>query len=174
MPDKIDDANGALGEFAKNRDINTLEKAVDAIEEFDFWSVKPEERLAARRRLLLTCAKVLVAIDGIKDPSYDPKSPPSMYPSPPPGYPAGVTPQSVRDPAARARYEAAIAGNEKKKAARRTQLLAEEFENRAVEKTRRIIERLYTSSAADQKEIEAVFEEARLSPARRQQVRSAN
>jgi hypothetical protein len=172
MPDKIEAAATALQEYAKTKDIGAIERAVDSLEEFDIWSIKPDERLTERRRLLLNWSRVLHAIDGIKGPGFDPEAnPTSKYPPPPPGYPSSVTPQSVSDPAARARYEAAIVENEKKRAQRRTQMLAVSLEERAFQAAHRAAERLYTTSVADQSELDAVFQQAGLGEAGRKQVR---
>ena len=170
MPDKIEDATTALQEFAKSRNIDALERAVDALEEFDIWSIKPDQRLPARGRVVLTWCRVFRALDAVEDPGYDPNSSASRYPPPPAGYPSGVKPESVRDPRARARYEAAIAENEKKRANRKTQMLARALDDRAVRAVHKIIPRLYTSSAADRKELHAIFDESGLSEARRKQM----
>ena len=63
MPDKIDQATEALRKFVKNRNSVPLEEAVERLEEFDLWSSPPERRLADRKRLLLSWARVIRAID---------------------------------------------------------------------------------------------------------------
>jgi hypothetical protein len=171
MPDKIDQAASGLQEFARSRDVDALERAVEALEEFDPWSLKPEQRLPGRRRLLLNWSRVLVAIDTIKEPGFDPDADrPRARVSPPDGFPPGADPKTIQDPRARAQYEAAIAANEKRKIRSRTQGVASELEQRAVESAHRVVDRWYTKSAADRKEIEAVFQEANLSAARRAEV----
>src|SRR5437762_3432674 len=164
MPNKIYTTMTDLQEFGKSRDIGAIARAVDALEEFDVWSIKPDQRLEARHRLVVNWCRALVAIDSVKEPGFDPDADRiAINPSPPPGYPSGVSPKSVRDAKARAQYEAAIAEHEKKKARDRAQLLAIELEDRAVGSAHQALERLYTSSAADRKEIDAVFQEASLS-----------
>lgn len=168
MADKIEDAATALDAYAQTKNIDAMEKAVDSLEEFDIWSIRPSERLTGRRRLLLGWSRVLHAINGIKDPKFDPDAnPTSRTAPPPPGYPSGVTPQSVGDPLVRARYEVAIAENEQKREQRKTQMLALSLEARAVQSAHRAVERLYTSSSADQKELSGVFQEVGLGDAER-------
>ncbi len=171
MADRIEQAAVSLEEYSKSRDINVLEKAVEALEETDLWSIDPAQRLQARRRLLLNWSRALVAIASVKELGFDPDADaPSTRVPPPDGYPPGVAPETIKDPQVRARYEASIADSEKKKAHYRTQLLAAELDERAVESAHRVVDRWYTKSAADQAEIEAVFQEANLSAARRAEV----
>ena len=172
MPDRIEEAAKALREFDKTHDAGTLERAVEALEEFDFWSVKANERLESRHRLLVEWSRVLIAIDGAKQPGYDPETTRiAMNPPPPEGYPSGVSPQSIRDPAVRARYEIEIKEYDKKKAEDSKQVLLVELEDRAITAAHRVVERLYTASTADQKAIDAAFEEGGLKPDLRKQVR---
>lgn len=170
MPDKIDQAVAALQEFAKTKDAGAIEKAVDSLEEFDIWSVKNDLRLETRYRLLLNWSRTLRAIDSIKQPGFDPEAnPPLAHVAPPAGGQSSVS--YTQDPRSRAQYEAAVKENEKKAASHKTQVLLIELEERAVESAHRVIDRLYTSSAADQKEIDAAFQEAGLSEVRRKEVR---
>ena len=68
MPDKIDHATAGLAEFSATGNPAGIEKAVDSLEEFDIWSLNPNQRLAARQRLLTSWGLVLMAIDRIKEP----------------------------------------------------------------------------------------------------------
>jgi len=154
MPDKIDQATTSLREFIKTRDVEAIEKAVDSLEEFDIWSLKPDQRLEARRRLLLNWSRVLRDIDSVKQPGFDPEADPPIARAAPPGSPS-------------------LVDQRKKVAHHRTQVLVIELEERAVESAHRVVERLYTKSAADQKEMEAAFKEGGLSEARRAQVLAA-
>jgi len=151
MPDKIDQAANSLKDFANTRDIEAIEKAVDSLEEFDIWSLKPDQRLEARRRLLLNWSRVLRAIDSVKEPGFDPEADPPIARAAPPNTQAGLD-------------------AEKKAAHHRTQVLVIEFEERASESAHRVAVRLYTKSAADQKEMESAFREGGLSDVRRAQV----
>ncbi|MGA2599922.1 MAG: hypothetical protein ABSH09_23370 [Bryobacteraceae bacterium] len=170
MPDKIDEAVAALQEFAKTRDAGALEKAVDSLEEFDIWSVKNDLRLETRYRLLLNWSRTLRAIDSIKQPGFDPEAdPPLGHVAPAGGGQSSAL--SAQDARSRSQYEAAVKENEKKAAIHKTQLLVIELEERAVESAHRVVDRLYTSSAADRKEIDAAFQEAGLSEVRRKEVR---
>jgi len=153
MPDKIDEATDGLREFTATRDPAAIEKAVDSLEEFDIWSLSPDQRLAARQRLLTSWSWVLVAIDRVKEPGFDPEAdPPAARP------PASPSPEELAD------YE-------KNKAGHHGQVLLVELEERAIEASHRATETLYTKSGPDQKELEEVFEKTTLSEARQQQIR---
>lgn len=172
MPDRIEEAAKALREFDDTRDAGALEQAVEALEDFDFWSVKASQRLESRHRLLLEWCRILIAIHGARQPGYDPDTARiAMNPPPPEGYPSGVSPKSIRDPAVRARYENEIKEYDKKKAEDGKQVLLVELEDRAISASHRVVERLYTTSAADQKAIDAAFEEAGLKADLRNRVR---
>jgi hypothetical protein len=153
MPDKIDHATAGLAEFSATGNPAGIEKAVDSLEEFDIWSLNPNQRLAARQRLLTSWGLVLMAIDRIKEPGFDPEA---------------NTPQS-RPPATS--NSAALADYERRTASHHVQVLLVELEERAIGAAHRVVERLYTKSGADRKEIEAVFQKTGLSDARRTQIR---
>jgi hypothetical protein len=171
MADRVDEAASSLKKFARSGEMADLEKAVEALEEFDMWSVPRGQRLRARRRLLLEWCRALVEIDGVKDPNFDAEAErPRARVRPPGNYRMGTDPRSIEDPAARAEYEAAIAANEKKAVRSRKQSLASELEERVLESAHRVVERWYTKSAADGDEVEGVFGEVKLSAARRAQV----
>lgn len=173
MAGKIAQASAGLEAFSKTKDIHELEQAVETLEEVDLWGIAPERRLQARRSLLLNWSRALVALDAVKEPGFDlDKNVPSTRPPAVEGYPPGVDPQAIRDPQARAQYEAALAASRRNRTRYRTQALAIELDERAIESAHRVLDRWYTASAADQKELDAVFDEAGLSAARRAEVRN--
>ena len=162
MREKIQRAIEAIDRFEKSRRPQELEKAVDDLEEVDVLSLKQTvERLAARRDLLRAWCRALNGIDSLKDPHFDPDDAPLLNVMPPLEASGQVPPQST-SPAAQKEYETAVAANEKKKAERRTQFLARELEARAVESAHRLVERMYTKSAPDRKELADIFAGTRL------------
>jgi hypothetical protein len=176
MREKIKRAGTQLLEFGRTGGVEHLERAVDTLEEVDLLSIKEtRERIEVRRELVVGWCRALRAIDGIKDPKFNPDDSPQMNVTPPfengaPIHPSGADPKAIKDPHARAEYEAARAANDKKIAQRRVQWKVKELDDRAIETARRVIERFYTTSAADQKDLEAAFTEAKLPAARRTQL----
>lgn len=155
MPDKIEQATAALRKFVKDRNAAPLEEAVELLEEFDLWSSAPDKRLADRRRLLLSWARAIRAIDSLKDPKFDPeKDQPSLH------APAALSGLPAADGA-----DQRVADAEKLKA-RRTQIRLLELEDRAIESAHEVYEKFYTKSAADRQEAEAALKEGGLSSAR--------
>ncbi len=164
MPEKIGIAAAELDGFEKNGGAAHLQKAVENLEEVDLFSVKQTgERLKARQQLLREWCRALAGVERVKDPKFDPDDAPLLNVMPPLQGGTEIPPKPMT-PAARKEYEAAVAANEKKKADRRVQFLARELEDRIVESAQRLIGRWYTLSAADQKEIQAVFAETKLAP----------
>jgi hypothetical protein len=176
MQDKIKSATAQLDEFEKTGKPEHLEKAVEGLEEVDALGAKDTAaRLTVRQEMLAAWCRTLKDVDRVKDPKFDPEDSPQLNVMPTPG-PGGametpsVDPKSVQNPQARKQYEAAIEANRKKKADRRVQFLVRELEDRAVERARRLIQRMYTTSAADRKEMDAVFTESKLAQSRREQL----
>lgn len=166
MRDRIKRAAGELEKYRKNHDNQQFEKAVEHLEEVDVLSLKQiGEREAARRELLQAWCTVINLIDKVKDPKFDPDDAPLLNPLPPLDASGEIPPRSASAEAQK-KYETAIAANEAKKLQRRTQFLVRQLEERALESTQRLLERLYTKSAADHKEIAAVFTAAKLPQAR--------
>jgi hypothetical protein len=179
MQEKIKSAAEQLDEFDKTPKVEHLERAVEALEEVDVLAAKDTaERLKVRREMLTAWCRALGDLDRLKDPKFDPEDTPQLNVVPSPG-PGGamdtpsVNPKDIADPRARKQYEAALEANRKKKSERRVQFLVTELEDRAMERAKRLIERMYTSAAADRKEVEAVFGETRLGDGRRAKLMKA-
>jgi len=158
MQDKIKSAEAQLDEFDKTAKVEHLQKAMESLEEIDILGLKETAaRMAARREMLTAWCRSLADIDRVKDPKYDPEDTPQlrvMRPS-----------ESIHQ--SEKQYKDAVAANEKKKADRRVQNLIRELDDRATERVTRLIERMYTKSPADRKEIEGVFTATKLSEERR-------
>jgi hypothetical protein len=172
MRDKIGRAVTELDAFEKNRAIAHLANAAENLEEVDVLALaQTSERRTARRELVEGWCRVLRAVDSVKDRNFDPDDAPALNVLPPLDG-AKQFPPGTRSPAAQKQYETAVAANERKKAERRSQFLARELEERALESAHRAIQKLYTKSAADRKELEAAFTAANLPQARRAELLS--
>jgi hypothetical protein len=168
VQNKIKNAKTSLELYEKDRDIQTLEQSVEHLEETELLALKEvAERLIARQDMLHTWCRVLQAIDSIKDPKFDPDDAPLLKVPPPfdesnPSMPASA--------AAQQQHQMAVAAKEEKKARRRIQFLARELDDRAVESAQRLVEKFFTKSAVDLKEIAAILAETNLSKARQAQL----
>lgn len=173
MRDRIKRALTEMDQFEKSGGAEHLEKAVEGLEEVDLLSLKDTaDRLAARREMLTGWCRALRAIDRLKDPKFDPDDAPQLNVAPPMErggaiHTPSVDPKTIQDPQTRQAYQAARAANEKKKADRKVQWLVRDLEERAVERVERLVQRMYTKSAADRKEMEAVVAETKVSAERR-------
>ncbi|MDD2734873.1 MAG: hypothetical protein PHF56_13105 [Desulfuromonadaceae bacterium] len=172
MLNKIKIAVTELEIFKANQGNEHVINAVESLEEVNLLSIKQNsERLIARHELLLAWCRVLSVIEELKDPDFDPDDAPSLNITPPLDSSNEIPPKSM-SPEAQKQFEKAVTSNEEKKTLRRTQLLVRELEARAVESAHRITVRWYTKSAADQKEVESVFQDAGISDAKKVQILS--
>ena len=89
-----------------------------------------------------------------------------------PAYASGVDPPVIKDPEVRAKYEAAIQENEKKKARALFQTRLRNLDQIANIETERFLRHYYTTSKEDQSELENLMKQAKLSPARAQKLKA--
>jgi len=174
MLEQIKAARAEALQYEGSKELVFLQKAGEKLEGVDLLAVQGgEQRAEARLQTWQTWVFILVRIDAVKDPDFDPNDPPVTKVSPRaiPGahpYMPGVPPEMVRDPQIRAEYEQAIKQNNEKirKAKFYWQLKALDIE--VSEGARRFVKRFYTPSTPDQKELRIAMEKAGLNTHRRQ------
>lgn len=179
MTQKIELASNYLTEFERTKDVACLHRALKAMGgKVPKGQVMTASELHQVRKSLATVwLKFLVVIDRSRDPNFVfARAKPPMYPI---GYQAdgratfsGATPEAIKDPAARARYAEAlkIYGEEHKRYLFQVDLskLANDIGVFA-EQSLRVT---FTSSADDQKELDQLLGESRISEIRKQKLKA--
>jgi hypothetical protein len=174
----IEAARAAMVQFDKSRDPALLQEAGEKLQGVDLLAIEGiAERQEVRSQTLIAWLEILVRVDSMIDPKFDPDDAPLTKVSPPqkPGEPAylpGVDPKKVRDPAQRAEYLNAIEENSKK--AERTQLQwnVKALDTELTESASRFIKRFHTTAPVDRKELQRIVDKAGISPQRRQAILS--
>lgn len=169
MPAEVEQANRDLEKFKVSKHPADLENAIRILEDADLFQGKAAaDRLAARREVTLAWFRALNILDAAIDPAFNPEDMPLLNVSPPgPQYSSGVDPRDIKDPEQRARYEAAIAANNKKAEAHEFQSRLRFLDERATSGVKSFVSRFYTSAPADARELHHLMDEAKLSAARR-------
>lgn len=173
---QIEKANRELAQFAKSKELDHLQGAIEAMEGVDFsGSQKGSARIQARQETTKTWLSIVAAIDRQLDPHFDPNDVPAANIIPPKSgrvqLPSGVDPQAIPDPAVRAEYEAALEKNKEKAEQYLVQTRLRRMDLRVSSDVNRFFGSCYTSSPIDQREIEDILQKAALSTSRKQRIR---
>ena len=85
-------------------------------------------------------------------------------------YPSGVTPETLKDPVARSNYVAAIRANSEGTQKKDFQLKLHSLNERASQSFERYLKAFYSSSESDEKELNELLNQSKLSDSRKQQI----
>ncbi len=99
-------------------------------------------------------------LDSAIEPDWDAEDLPSLKVAPPGGGPAGVAPESVKDPEQRAQYEAAIEANRRKAQRYRTQLKLRRLKDRFLPQVEKQLIAVYSQLPHDLEELEGLIEKS--------------
>jgi hypothetical protein len=178
MTEKLQQAFGLVAEFEKTKDISCLHKALDCI---GVRVTKPAasaaERLERRKAQTKFWLTFLSALERHRDPNF------VLSPKGGPPYPlalldvkgaiapSGANPEDIQDPAARAKY---VAAQKKYEEDSKRYLFQAQLSIMDMNITAAVTHSLrgaYTTSAEDQKELDELFRETGISPARQQKLK---
>ena len=100
MSKQTADVKEQTARFDETKDPARLEDAIRNLEHADVRPEPGQDRLEARREVMLVWLAVLDTLQRAKDPTFDPNDLPMINLSPPPGssgvsYPAGINPKSI-------------------------------------------------------------------------------
>jgi len=177
MSTRIEQATNRLTEFEETKDADQLQSAVAAMEGVDLSTFgRSSERMEIRQQALRTWLKILATIDSKLNPNFDPEDVPEANIMPPRSggvrFPAGVDPKAIKDPAARAEYEAALKKNHDKAELYRLQTKLRRLDPRASSDVERFLKLYYTSTEADQREFDQLLDREALSASRRRKLKT--
>jgi hypothetical protein len=177
MSKELKEAGNQLTEFQKTKEPNYLQAAVEAMEDVDLSALaKALGPIEARRQAAKVWLDVLTAIDRSLDPNFNPDDVPERGVIPPPSngaqFPPGADPKAIKDPAARAEYEAALRENRRKAEQYRLQTKLRRLDPHASTDVENFLTRYYTASTADQEELDGILSEAKLSLPRKQKLKA--
>lgn len=177
MAKGLKEANEQLAEFEKTKEPNLLQSAVEAMEDLDFAAlVKASSRSEARQQATRMWLEVLATIDRNLDPHFNPDDLPERGVIPPPSddvqLPPGADPKAIKDPVARAEYEAALKANHEKHVQYRLQTKLRRLNPHATADVENFLPRYYTTSTADQEELAALLSASKLSTLRQQKLKA--
>jgi hypothetical protein len=118
----------------------------------------PQTRRRLRGRCLEVWLQLIQLVDQSLDPNFDPDDVPERTVAPPPTAQGGadrpgVDPAKIRDPQARAAYEAAIAANREKARNYRLQVHLRRLDERITERAKSFIRDAYTPASEDRTEL---------------------
>lgn len=160
--------------FESGQDVALVQQALDLVEaaerDLPFGDRAARKRALARRLLFLS------ALDRQIDPHWDPKKLPPKGAAPPAThgmvYSTGeVDPESIPDPAERARYARALAASKEYERHYDVQFQLRQIDERAMRFLELLLSERYSSLEQDRREIEALLAAAPLLEARRQKLR---
>ena len=180
MSELIQAAREAMLQYDTTKDLGHLEEAVEKLDGVDLFEVRGgAKRAEVRLQTLMTWMLALARIDEAKDPNFDPEDAPLTKVSPPqvpgePAYPPGVDPKVIRNPEVRAEYERAIEQNRRKAQQSQYQWQLKALDTEVTERVMSFVKRFYTSSPADQKELNTTMEKVGVNAARQQQFATLN
>jgi len=179
---QINRATRLLDEFEKDRSIDHLEGALMAVGRIPEPGVdETVPKAVARQEKASMWFNVLAVIDQNIDPNFyctnntNYRAYLNLVPPPTPEgliYPSGVDPNLIKDPAVRAKYEAAIKQNSEKAARGLFQTRLHNIDQLASMEVERFLRGNYTTSKEDQSELEILMKEAKLSPDRAQKLKA--
>lgn len=174
MANQIKVAARAMERFQKTKNVDYIERAVQALESADPPGSQPK-----RRELTEGWLHVLAAIDQESDPHFDPDDLPLGSVKPPSrggigSYPSGIDPKAIADPALRAEYEKALAKNQEKAEKYSYQRGLRLADSQATPDFEKVIHRDYTSSNADQTELRTLIQIAGISAVRKKALTEAS
>ncbi len=150
-----------VDEFIKNDDIDALENAIDEIEAIEEPDKLQEQDFESYRSAkLIHLLDVFNAIDSKKIPDFNFDDMPELAVSPPPetGLPSGVSPDSVKDPAMKAKFEEDIQKNQTKKNVYDFQFRLNKLDEYSTGNYKEHISMKYSRKVGDLAEIEALVE----------------
>jgi hypothetical protein len=177
-PMQVEQALSLLAEFETSKSINQLRRAMRAMELVWYPDVdRSTDPITARRQQAKMWLQLLATIDRNLDPNFDPNDFPDNTLVPPPSgllqLPAGADPKDIKDPVARAEYEAALKKNEEKTLRYNFQSDLRRIDLHATFDVEHFLKRFYTSAPADQKELDGLLNEAGLSASRVQKLKAS-
>jgi len=166
-----------LAEFQKTKEPNHLQGAIEALEDVDFSALtQTSGPIDARRRLAWMWLDLLAVVDANLNPDFDSHDAPERGVVPPPSdggqLQPGADPKAIKDPTARAKYEAALKENQRKAEQYRLQTRLRRLDPHASADAERFLTRYYTSSTADQEELDGMLSQAKLSLHRKQKLKA--
>lgn len=169
----LTEARVRMAEFEKQLEPERLRAAYMALENVSLTREQdPKTRTRLRRDSLSLWLDLLQVLDHHLDPNFNREDRPTLLVQPPPtsdgvAYPPGADPALIDDPAARAKYEEAIAANQIKAKNYRLQIHVGRLDERITERTEEFIRTSYKRTSDDQEEVRKAIEKTIKDPRRK-------
>jgi hypothetical protein len=159
-----------LSQFETNKSVEILKEVLTSLQ-------NTEDGTSRKERCALWM-EFLTVLDKNIDPNFNPTNAnfsANLVPPPDGGvqYASGVDPQVVKDPVARASYEAALKANKEKAQNYELQLKLHRVAPQAELQFNRFLRSSYTSSENDQRELNFILEHSKLSLSRKEQIKKS-
>jgi hypothetical protein len=174
---QIDQAIGQLTEFNNNKSIDQLENAKMTMERIVYPDTTAQ--MPARQQLARMWLKLLATIDQNINTNFDVKdikNYPTLTVIPPPSggmrLQSGADPEAIKNPAAHAEYIAALKQNQETAEKMNYQLGLRRIDQTASLDVERFFKTIYTTSVADQKELDDILNQSALSVSRKQKIKA--
>lgn len=159
----LDEARAHTAEFEQSRDPASLSEAFLELENAGAVAIGNGVPVTFRREVLVQWLGLLRLLDESIDPDFDPDDMPGLTVDPPRSadgvaHRPGVAPARIKDPDARARYEAAIEANQEKARYYAAQTDLRRLDERMTSRIEAFIKRAYTDSPEDQTELRTALD----------------
>lgn len=167
----VDQAGRHLREFGRTKAPGALRHALLELEAVN----APRTPGSERDRVTNTWFSLFRALDGVKEPAFDPKDVPQLHILAPTvngvTYPAGVNPAAITDPVARSKYAAALRENQAHSARFATGYALNDLDTRATGAFHRYRRRTYAATNGDTTDFARLLLHSGLTTVRKQLIR---
>ena len=175
MAEHIRLAQRRLEEFERTHSLESLSKAVQALESIEKTEPSQAPPLEVRSRGALAWITLFRHIDQHLDPNFDPNDVPSVNVVPPETskgvkYPSGVDPKAISDAKARKKYSELLTQNRAKLEHYNFQHQLRRVNQRALEGFHEYAKHSFSSIRADSAEFRRILDGAPLGTARKKQL----
>ena len=177
MTEQLAKAATEISHFEMTHDAEYLRSAIDVMEDVNLSRAGQEQRLETRSQVAAMWLSLIGAIERSLDANFDPADVPERGVIPPESggeeLPPGADPKAIKDPIARAQYEAALQENRRKAQQYSLQTKLGRLDPRATTDVQRFLAQNFSRSDDDRKELDRIFGESSISAQRKQQLRAA-